>query len=189
MISAARHSLAGRRKGRTSFVGIMAALLAALGLIASATSAHAAIRPHSRNITFKVKLLRTPTGRLQPLGAHRGAVPADDEIVTNFCTTQVNNPHNSTHVPENVNVTGTTTCAPYPVTESYLTIELYYNGEIWAWGENYLADTNFNQTNAATACLNGTYYAVLDYNIYFGPTWTPPDASGELVSSTVSITC
>jgi hypothetical protein len=169
-------------------IGIPAAVLAIVALMGNGVAAQASTSPGTKSISFQMKMVRTPSGQLEPLGAHVGAVPADD-IVTNFCTTQVNNPHESGHNPGAVNVTGTTTCAPYMFTESYLTIELFFDGEDYAYGEHYQADSYFNTTNAQMACQVGNYYAVLDYTIYFGPTWVPDEASGELISSTEPITC
>jgi hypothetical protein len=183
------HPFRRSRWKRTFIIGTLAAVLSLVGLAGSGAAAQAATGLGAKSVTFKVELLRTPSGQLQTLSAHHGAVAPDEEIVTNFCTTQVNNPHASGHNPENVNVTGTTICAPYPVDESYLDIELYYDGEDYAYGQNYEADTFSNQVNAATTCLNGTYYAELEYTIYFGPTWTPDEASGDLISNIVNVTC
>jgi hypothetical protein len=171
-----------------SIITALAAVLSVVGLLGSGVAAQAATSPGAKSVTFQVKMLRTPSGQLQALPAHHGVVPADDEIIINSCTVQVNDPHNSSHVGGNVNVVGTMNCI-YPVTESYLDIELYYNGEDYAYGESYLGDTTSNMTNAAMACENGTYYADFNYTIYFGPTWTPDEASGELVSNVVDITC
>jgi len=192
MTPALRHLFRGRWR-RIAAVAVAAASLGALGMVGSgAVSASSApvasvAHPSFKTVHFQVRMERTPSGQLQPLKPGQ-AMLTDDEIIINDCTTQVNYPHVSTHVPENFNVTGTTTCT-YPVTESYLTIELFYDGEDYYYGENYLGETVYNQVNAAGPCYSGSWYAVLDYTIYFGPNWTPPDASGELVSTTVSVTC
>ena len=180
-----------RGHGRRTLVALaMASLTSVLGLVSSGGAAQAATSPTSggKSITFPVQMLRTASGQLKPMAAG-AAVPAADEVIINYCTTQVNNPHESGHNPGAVNVTGTTTCSPYTFTESYLTIELFYNGRDYYWGQHYQADSLYNQANAAGPCYAGSWYAVLDYTIYFGPTWVPNEASGELVSNTVPITC
>lgn len=144
-------------------------------------TAHAATSPGTATIHFTLQM-------------HRASKPgvistAATEIVLNYCTMQVNNPHISTHVIENVNVTGGMVCAPYPVAQSDLSLGLYYNGEEYAYDDMYLTDVYLNPVQAATPCLSGNYYAKIDFWIYFGPTWIPDTWNGFVVSPIVPITC
>ena len=161
---------------------MLAALLFTPGLVGN--PAHAATKPGGTvptKIHFTVKMYRA---------AKPGtASPMDVEVTLNYCNVQVNNPHSSTHVPENVNVTGGMTCTPYPVDESDLSLQLYYNGESYAYDDEYLSDVFANPVQAATPCLNGDYYATIDYWVYFGPQWTPETWDGTVESPVVSITC
>lgn len=166
-------------------VGILAAVLTVVGLVGSGAAAQASTNPGTTTVHFTVQMHRSAGGPL----TRAGILSPADEVVLNYCNVQVNNPHNSTHVPENVNVTGEMTCSPYPVAQSDLSLQLYYNGESYAYDDSYLTDVYLNPVQAATACLNGTYYATIDFWIYFGPQWTPETWNGQVASPPVGITC
>ena len=169
---------------QASIIGTLAAVLSVVGLLGSGAAAQAATNPGTTTVHFTVAMHRTASGKLLP-----GRAAPADEVVLNYCNVQVNNPHNSTHVPENVNVTGGMTCAPYPVVQSDLSLQLYYNGESYAYDDSYLSDVYVNPVQAATPCLSGNYYATIEFWIYFGPTWTPSTWDSEVTSPVVPITC
>jgi hypothetical protein len=117
------------------------------------------------------------------------AVPADDEEVLNYCTMQVNYPHNSGHNPGQINVTGGMTCAPYPVMESDLSLGLYYDDVEYNYDDSYLEGVTDNPVQANSDCLDGDWFASIDYWIYFGPEWTPDTWDGTVSSPDLPITC
>lgn len=64
------------------------------------------------------------------------------------CTTTVDNPHNSSHVPETVNVVARMTCTA-PVPEIRLKVALYHNRGLVAESPvRTVYGTNFNQVNS-----------------------------------------
>jgi hypothetical protein len=183
MTPASWHPLRRGRRKYTLVAGIMVALLAILGLAGNAGAAQAATSPTTTStVHFTVKMHRAVAGKA-------GKASPADEVVINDCTVQVNNAHESGHNPGQVNVTGGMVCAPYPVAQADLSLGLYYNGYEYAYDDNYLTDVYVNPVQANTTCLPGTYYATLDYYIYFGPTWTPETWDGEVASPAQAITC
>jgi hypothetical protein len=160
--------------------GVVAVALSAV-ILTGGGVAQAAGGPQTKTIHLTIMLHHS---------ASRGGMnPAASEVVATYCTVQVNYPHNSTHVPETVNVTGGMTCTPYPVVQSDLSLQLYYNGESYAYDDEYLSNVLANPVQAATPCLNGDYYATIDFWLYMGPDWTPNSSDGQVASPVQSITC
>jgi hypothetical protein len=105
------------------------------------------------------------------------------------CTLAVQYPHNSTHVPENVNVVATIACTA-PVSELGITVGLYFNGALVASGTNTNAGSPAIQGNAATPCVSGTYTGGAVGAVIFPPGYVPPEGSmGEVYSPSIAITC
>jgi len=128
------------------------------------------------------------TGRASiELGGVHATVIRPDGIL---CTENIQYPHKSTHVPENVNVVGTITCTA-PVSKLVLNVGLYYNhalvaqsGPISSYGSAYV------QANAATPCVNGLYGGAAHGYVDFPPGYEPPVGQLPVVfSPNVSITC
>jgi len=107
-----------------------------------------------------------------------------------LCTENIQNPHKSTHVPENVNVVGTISCTA-PVSRLVLNVGLYYNhvlvaqsGPISSYGSAYV------QANAAMPCVNGLYGGAAHGYAVFPPGYVPPIGQLPVVfSPNVSIIC
>lgn len=118
-----------------------------------------------------------------------GYASAAPQSVIN-CEENIQYPHKSTHVPENVNVVGTITCSA-PVSELVLNVGLYYNGVLIAQSGSVTAyGTTFVQANAATRCRNGTYGGGAHGYVYFPPGYEPPVGQLPVVfSPNITITC
>lgn len=106
-----------------------------------------------------------------------------------LCTENIQYPHKSTHVPENVNVVGTLECTA-PVSELVLNVGLYYNhvlvsqsGPVTVYGSSY------DQATAATACVNGLYGGAAHGYVVFPPGFVGNGQLPVVFSPNVPITC
>jgi hypothetical protein len=105
------------------------------------------------------------------------------------CTIAIQYPHNSTHVPENVNVVGTITCTA-PVSALGITVGLYFNSALVASNTSDNAGSAAIAGNAATPCVNGTYTGTDVGAVIFPAGFTPAEATwGQIYSPSLPITC
>ena len=103
------------------------------------------------------------------------------------CTISVQYPHNSSHVPGNINVTANTSCT-CPVSEIAVVVEFFLgqtvvgSGDFSNFGAAYLAD-------AATACAPGNYQGGADAQVTFPPGYAPTSSQIMAFSPYQSLTC
>jgi hypothetical protein len=115
-----------------------------------------------------------------------GRLAAQDTIT---CTPNVQNPHNSTHVPGTVNVVATFSCTA-PVTELNVDAALYRNGVLVAEsGYNSVTGSSYAQNNAAEPCNNATYQGWGGFYVIFPPGYEPPAGSTSGFGNPAAITC
>lgn len=120
------------------------------------------------------------------MSAPSGQMTAAAVIV---CTPNVQNPHNSTHVPGTVNVVVTLSCTA-PVRSINIRAALYRNGLLVRdSGQRTVNNSSFAQHNAAVPCQNATYQGWMSYGVLFPPGFVPPTGSGSGFGNVVSITC
>ena len=103
------------------------------------------------------------------------------DVIT--CYPNVQDPHESHHVPETVNVVATVNCyhsdgLPAAVTYMDMTIQLLYgeypNGEVVAQNNCSNEGSSYLSCNAATStCVPGYYYPWVYITIEFPPGYTP----------------
>ena len=105
------------------------------------------------------------------------------------CTLQVNNPHQSSHVPGNVAVGATWTCTA-PVASLAMDLRLIRNG-VQKVAEQPCADAgvSFLPCNTGTTCLPGLYQGIATGTVEFPPGFVPPSGGGTARSNQVPITC
>lgn len=90
------------------------------------------------------------------------------------CSVQVQNPHNSTHVPGTINVVGTVNCSG-AVPHIALFVTLYRNGKYAGSDANDVYNTSSDSRNAAAPCtVLDTYDATAYAQVWFasGPQWS-----------------
>jgi hypothetical protein len=101
------------------------------------------------------------------------ATPAAAAAIT--CRIQVQNPHNSTHVPGTINVVATVNCTGQ-VSHIASFVTLYKNGAYAGSGANDVYNTSSDSVNAAAGCVIGQdYYATASAEIWYPsgpPQWT-----------------
>ena len=93
----------------------------------------------------------------------------------NGCGIQVQDPHNSTHVPGSINVVATVNCS-VAVSHIALFVTLYKDNAYAGSGANDVYFTGSDSANAATGCQLWHYYAAsAQAEIWFpsgSPQWT-----------------
>ena len=92
--------------------------------------------------------------RTEPASSQSGATPAQSDTFS--CSTSVDNPHESTHVPGTINTVVTVTCG-VPMTAESVTAHLYLDGSLVASGSKTTSLKTKTQANAAIACTSGTF--------------------------------
>lgn len=153
-------------------------LLAALLVVgALSASAGADSSPGPAVISFSATKLPPATG---------GASSQAGSTIT--CNLTIDNPHNSTHVPETVNVVSHVTCDNV-VSSISITTKLFRAGIQVASSNSFGAEVFTLNGNAAVNCANGPYGGTADATVVFPPGYTPPSESGHVASSVVNITC
>jgi hypothetical protein len=171
-----------RNRGRWRIPLIAAATAAAIAL-AGAPGAMAATKPRPPHVRPRTALVAMPITAARP-GTRNGA---RQNVIT--CTPNVQNPHNSTHVPETVNVVVTISCTS-PVTELDVDAALYRNGSLVAQsGYKSFHGASYAQNNAAVPCQNATYQGWGGFYVVFPPGYDPPTGSTSGFGNAVSITC
>jgi hypothetical protein len=112
------------------------------------------------------------------------------------CGLNVQNPHNSTHVPETINVVATINCNVAAASLS-LSVTLWKSfcdpqcqqepyGATGTAGNTGKASI---QANSAGPCTSGDYFGVASGEVVAPPGFTPPEGPVSGQSPTVSITC
>jgi hypothetical protein len=114
---------------------------------------------------------------------------------TIVCTPNVQNPHESSHVPGTVNVVGTVTCTS-AVPEIQLQVALYRQNPAdgrWylqsASGVMTYSNTAFGQANAAAPCEDGNWVGWMSWYFKAPPGYTPPGGGNSGFGNQVAITC
>jgi len=128
-----------------------------------------------------------------PAAAVRGKAPLVTSQADIICYLNVQNPHKSTHVPENVNVVATVSCNLPPAALA-LTVALYYwTGSSWVLvgipGQVVNYGRSFIQANSATTCRNGLYEGAAAAEAVAPPGYVPPVAYADGYSAPVPVTC
>lgn len=153
------------------------------------TNAQAATS-NSQTVTVRVEA-QVPAASLSQLQgvAHRTTPHSAAEVIVS-CYFQINYPHVSVHIPENVNVTGTATC-DIPMANIWLVGNLYYNGESYYYNYSYdNVGATSAQVNTFGACYSGSWYAAMQWWIQWPPDATPiTPTSGTVASPAQSISC
>ncbi len=118
-------------------------------------------------------------------------VPPTDpttNLATITCVITVDDPHNSRHVPDNVNVSSKIQCTS-PVASLSIGVSLFQFG----FPVSYGGDSNFGYpfitANAATLCVSGTYFAVANGTVVFPPGYWPIGGNIQQISRQVDIRC
>jgi hypothetical protein len=108
------------------------------------------------------------------------------------CFPNVQNPHESTHVPGTVNVVVTVTCTE-PVREIAVQAALYRQDPadgLWylqgASDVKTYYNTTFGQNNAAAPCQDGNWVGWMNYNVVFMSGFSAGDSG---FGNQVAITC
>ena len=111
-----------------------------------------------------------------------------DDAGTTSCSLNLVYPGASDDVPGDIDDYGTVTCDGV-VASVYITMELFYNGQDYAWNQDYATGVRTDTVDAATPCLPGSYYGKMIYTIYFGPTASPNTTHGTIRTPVVALTC
>jgi len=144
------------------------------------------------------KLPNPSTGKSGPSDFAAKVPPSDQPsaqaslFVNVNCKIKVDNPHHSHHFPDTINVEATTTCSPPGAFSITQIVTLWYvsppapNVPIGTGVPG--VGTGFTLTSqAATACVNGTYYGTADAALTFPPVSIPPFGAIGNVGPTVTI--
>jgi len=116
-----------------------------------------------------------------------GAAGVIPDVTGTICYVRIDNPHQSTHNPGQINVVASVDCTA-PVTLIYMKVGLYRAGVLVAY--KYFDSTGSGHLSgqANTACVTGTYTGAADVSVDF-PTGYPPEISGTFCGPTVHIIC
>lgn len=143
------------------------------------------VRSDDQSVTVAtMKAVRSPN-----LGGPAPQISAGGPGVIS-CNLNVQNPHNSTHVPGSVNVVVTVQCTSQ-VAAIALRSALYYEGGLVSdSGSSTSTGVAFKQSNAAwSPCVSGSYVGWGSTNVQFPPGYTPASGSITSYGNTVSILC
>jgi hypothetical protein len=119
---------------------------------------------------------------------HANAAAADEEPPIT-CFTNIDDPHQSSHVVGTVNVVGRVQCVfdptdlPAPVTSLSLRLQLLYgpypNGTVRSEGDFFNEEQASLSGNTATPCVPGYYYPWAYVTVVFPPNYEPPVGSAQ----------
>lgn len=118
-------------------------------------------------------------------------VPPTDptsNLATITCVITVDDPHNSHHVPDNVNVSSKIQCTSQVASLS-IGVSLFQFGFPVSYGGDSNFGNAFIKANAATLCVSGTYFAVANGTVIFPPGYWPIGGNIEQISRQVDIRC
>jgi hypothetical protein len=105
------------------------------------------------------------------------------------CTITIDDPHISSHNPENVNVVSHWSCTA-SVQSLSLTTTLYLGVVQVAQTTATKYNSYFQNSNAAASCANGSYLGSASGTIVFPPGYVPQtETAGPVWSDVVPITC
>jgi hypothetical protein len=104
------------------------------------------------------------------------------------CNINVQNPHNSTHVPGTVNVVSTVSCTG-AVTRIYEEVGLYLNGNIVSRAPFSVVGSAYLSGNSATPCNPGTYQGAAAVKVTWPPGFNPPETVRTFFGNSVPIAC
>ncbi|MGI9033310.1 MAG: hypothetical protein ACR2HY_06450 [Acidimicrobiales bacterium] len=124
------------------------------------------------------------------ISATSGSASATQGVAaaTITCTVKANDPHQSTHVPTNVNVVGTTKCTA-PMTALTMTVNLFNDGRLVGTNTKANAGKAAILVNAAVHCVSGTYNGTATATLVFPPGFLPSPQVVNVTSRFAPITC
>jgi hypothetical protein len=105
-----------------------------------------------------------------------------------WCNVRVDYPHNSSHVDGTVNVQSQVTCDATVIGITLL-LQLYYNGSVAHSNINENAGQASLYNQVAAPCVNGSWQAHAEAQVFFPPGVTPPSAYQSQDSPPISIDC
>jgi hypothetical protein len=118
-------------------------------------------------------------------------VPPTDptsNLATITCVITVDDPHNSGHVPGNVNVSSKIQC-----TSQVASLSIGVTLVQFGFPVSYDGHSNFGypfiEANAATLCVSGTYFGVANGTVIFPPGYWPIGGNIEQIGRQVDIRC
>jgi hypothetical protein len=112
------------------------------------------------------------------------------------CVLNVQNPHNSTHNPENVNVVATFSCSA-PTSSLSISVTLWKSfcdpqcqqEPYGSTGSAHNTNSRSISANSAGPCTSGDYVGVASAGLISPPGFVPPAATTAGQGNTVPITC
>lgn len=190
------------RVGRLVFAGALAAAMTGSVVMAAGAATASPVDPPvvqsaarvptdapsiDRTVTIPAGTAVSHIGTGNGLQATIVRTATETEIV---CKLNVQNPHNSSHVPGTVNVVATINCDGV-VAYLDMWVSLFRDNTEVSYAHNSASVTSSLQANTAVSCVPGTYFGGATGAVTFPPTFVPPTSNfgGAVWSPDVAITC